>query len=105
MTNLEAIKGRLGYPLTADSFNIALINQGIIPGDTYPGESRSSDLAYANSIVTLLTSPQSIDEGGFRLTKSNVDELKSIAQGIFDKYGLLNPISSLKPTATFVRRW
>lgn len=105
MTNLEAIRGRLGYPLTDNSFTLALTNHDLTASGIYLAKSESFELAYAEAIVILLTSPQSIDEGGFKLTKTESKTLLAILNGIYTTYGVVNPLVSLNPTAQFVRRW
>ena len=59
------------------------------------------DLAYADAIAVLLTTPD-IKEGGYSLSVTDKNTLTKLANGIYSKYGI---VSSLKPTAKFVRRW
>lgn len=103
MTNLEAIKGKLGYPLSDNAFKVALSDRGLTDTDTYVS-SEAFDLAYADSIVTLLTTPN-ISEGGYSVSFSDREILLKLASGVYTKYGVVNPLSSLKPTATFVQRF
>jgi hypothetical protein len=103
MTYLEAIKGKLNYPLSENSFILALEDRGLVKTDSYV-KGEAFDLAYADTIVILLTSPD-IKEGSYSVTSKEFKTLTSIASGIFSRYGVANPLSSLKPTAKFVQRW
>jgi hypothetical protein len=103
MTYLEAIKGRLGYPLSDNSFILVLTGRGLTDSTTYV-VGQAFDLAYADSIVILLTTPD-VSEGGYSVRFSDRTILLKLAAGIYTKYGVDNPLSSLKPTATFVQKW
>jgi len=103
MTYLEAIKGKLSYPLSDNAFILVLADRSLTSTDTYV-KGESFDLAYADSIVVLLTTPN-ISEGGYSVSFSDRAILLKLATGIYTKYGVANPLSSLKPTATFVQRW
>ena len=100
MTNLEAIKGRLNYPLPDNSFIVALQGRDLDEVLTYV-KGQAFDLAYADAIGTLLTSPN-ISEGGYTISISDRANLAKVQAGIYVKYGQYDP---LKPTATFVHRW
>ncbi len=101
MTFLEAIKGKLSYPLSDNAFILALTDRGLTYTDTY-AKGESFDLAYADTIFTLITSPN-VTEGGYSISLSDKKTLLDLANGIYTKYG--EPISSLKKTATFVQRF
>jgi hypothetical protein len=103
MTNLEAIKGKVSYPFSNDNtYILALNDQGLTETDTYVvGNKQSLELAQANCIVTLLTTPN-VSEGGFSLSQTDKATMIKVASGIFAKYGVANP---LKPTATFKHIW
>ena len=98
MTYLEAIKGKLNYPLSDNAFILALTDRGLVQTDTY-AKSQAFELAYADAITTLVTSPN-VSEGSYSVSLSNKEMLLSLANGIYTKYG--EPVSSLKKTATFV---
>ena len=102
MSYLEAIKGKLTYPLSDNAFILALLDRGLISSDIYKG-GESFDLAYADSITTLVTVPN-ISEGGYKVSLSDKKTLLEVAAGIYAKYDVANPIGSLKKTATFVQR-
>ena len=103
MTNLEAIKGRLNFPLSDNALILALEDRDLDSLGTYV-KGQSFDLAYADAIMIILTTPN-ISEGGYSVSFSDRDTLLKIANGIYSKYGVVNPASSLKPTAKFVQRW
>jgi len=99
MTNLEAIKGKLGYPLSDNAFILALDDRGLTSTDTY-AKGQAFDLAYADAITTLITTPN-VSEGGYSISLADKKNLIKLANGIYTKYGVA---SSLKPTAKFVQR-
>jgi hypothetical protein len=103
MTNLEAIKAKLNYPLTDNAFILALQDRGLASAGIYAG-GESFDLAYADAITTLVTVPN-VSEGGYQISLTDKTSLLSLAAGIYTKYSAVNPISSLKKTATFVQRF
>lgn len=101
MTYLEAIKAKLNYPLSENAFILALTDRGLTSTGTYvTGE--SFDLAYVDSIMMLVTSPN-VSEGGYSVSLSDKKTLLDLANGIYTKHG--EPIRSLKPIARFVNRW
>lgn len=103
MTYLEAIRGKLGYPLSENAFTLALLDRGLTAGDTY-AKGQAFDLAYADAITTLITVPN-VTEGGYSVSLTDKKTLLDLAGGIYKKYGVANPMSSLKKKATFVQRF
>jgi hypothetical protein len=103
MTYLEAIRGKLNYPLSENAFKVALEDRGLYSEDIYV-KCESFDLAYADLIVTLLTAPN-ISEGGFTINLADRKTLLNIADKIYTKYDEASPIDSLKPKATFIQRF
>ncbi|HLD90559.1 MAG TPA: hypothetical protein VI911_06020 [Patescibacteria group bacterium] len=105
MTNLEAIKAKMNYPLSENAFILALQDRGLASAGIYSG-GESFDLAYADAITTLVTVPNVV-EGGYQVSLADKTTLLSLAAGIYTKYSAVNPIpaSSLKKTATFVQRF
>jgi hypothetical protein len=101
MTNLEALKGKLSYPLKSNSFILALADRGLSDSATYL-KCKEFDLAYADVIMTLLTVPN-VSESGYSISLSDKQTLLGLANGIYDKYGVASLI--LKPTAKFVQKW
>jgi hypothetical protein len=100
MTYLEAIKGKVNYPLSDNTFTLALLDRGLTASDTY-ATGQAFDLAYADAVVTLLTAPN-VSEGGYSVSLSDREILLKLANGIYTKYGVTSPINSLKPKAKFV---
>jgi hypothetical protein len=103
MTNLEAIKAKLNYPLSENAFILALQDRGLTSVGIYV-KGQSFDLAYADAITTLVTVPN-VTEGGYQVSLTDKTSLLKLADGIYTKYSESNPISSLKKTATFVQRF
>jgi hypothetical protein len=103
MTNLEAIKAKLNYPLSENAFILALQDRGLTSVGIY-ASSQAFDLAYADAITTLVTAPN-VTEGGFTVNLVDKTSLLNLAAGIYAKHEVVNPISSLKKTATFVQRF
>lgn len=101
MTNLEAIKGKLGYPLSDNAFIVVLTDRGLSDSNTYV-KSNAFDLAYADSIIMLITAPNTT-EGGYSVSLPDKKALLDLANWIYASNGVVSPI--LKPTATFVQRW
>jgi hypothetical protein len=102
MTNLEAIKGKVGYPLSDNAFILALTDRSLVSTDTYViGNKQQLELAQADLIYTLVSSPN-VTEGGYSVSLSDKKSLIELANGIYTKYGQSSP---LKPTAKFVQRW
>jgi hypothetical protein len=99
MTYLEAIKAKLNYPLSDNTFILALTDRGLVSTDNY-AKGQSFDLAYADAITTLVTAP-TVSEGGYSISLSDKKALSDLADGIYKKYG--EPIRSLKKTAKFVQ--
>jgi len=103
MTNLEAIKAKLNYPLSENAFILALQDRGLTSAGIY-SSCEAFDLAYADAITTLVTAPN-VTEGGYQISLTDKTSLLNLAAGIYIKYDKVNPISSLKKTATFVQRF
>jgi hypothetical protein len=107
MTNSEAMLARVGYPISDNSIELALTNRSLVKDDVYSGTSQAFDLAYADILVTLVTHPQSVSEGGFSLSMGDRKYMSDIAATTYKKYGEKNPLENTKlnPKATFVQRW
>lgn len=99
MTNLEALKAKLNYPLSDNSFILALSDRGLVSTATY-ADRKSLELAQADLIYTLVTTPN-ITEGGYSISLSDKSSLMKLADGIYLKYGIRNP---LRPIATFISK-
>jgi hypothetical protein len=90
MTNLEALQSIVGvnYPFGINTYNKALIDQGLNPSDDYSlSNSKSIDLAFAGVLITVITSVD-IKEGGYQVTNADRDALIKVLNGIYNKYGM-----------------
>ena len=103
MTNLEAIRAKLNYPLSENAFIVALEDRGVTSDGVY-ATCEAFDLAYADVITSLVTTPN-ITEGGFSINLTDKQTLLALADNIYTEYDVANPISSLKKKATFVQRF
>lgn len=76
MTNLEAMKNIVNYPLKDGSFVIALERAGITADDEFvSANAKALDIASSWLILTVLTSPKSISEGGYSITYADRESL------------------------------
>ena len=104
MTNLEAIKAKVQYPLSDDMFSLALFERGLTPAGEYVLiNKKQMDLAEADCIVAMVTSPASVSEGGYSISKSDVESLRKLASSLYRKWGLVDPFVSSISNAT--NRW
>jgi len=101
MTNLEAIKSKVSYPLSDNTYLLVLLDNGLTSTATYDTDSdkRSMDLAQADLIYILCTQAN-LTEGGFAIKIVDRAALMKVADGIYNKYGVFR-----KPTAKFVSKW
>ena len=99
MTNLEAIKAKISYTLSDNTYLLVLSDRGLTSGDTYSIESkRAIDLAQADAIYILCTMPHK-EEGGFTVSVTDRYALLRVADGIYQQYGIS------RKTAKFVQPW
>lgn len=103
MTNLEAIKALLNYPLSDNAFILALSDRGLTHTSIYDTstDKMSLELTKADLIYVMCAHPN-ITEGGYTLTISDKPAILGIANGIYKKYGVSIPG---KKTAKFVQKW
>lgn len=97
MTNLEAIKARVRFPLEENSFILALTDRGLTSSATY-SDKQSLDLACADLMFTLVSAPN-IGEGGFSVSQSDKKSLVSLANAIYTRY---NKAKLMAPTVRIV---
>ena len=102
MTNLEAIKAKLPYPLADNSFILALSVRGLVSSETF-SDTRSLELAQADLIYSLVLTPN-VTEGGYSISFSDKNAILRVADGIYARYGERNPYQK-KPTLKFVQKW
>lgn len=91
MNNLEALSATVNYPVDEIKLQKILIDNSIDPQGTYSGTSKSFELATAN-VYVLLISSANISEGGFQISMTDKSNMLKLASGIFDKYGVDNPL-------------
>jgi len=105
MTNLEALRARVGYPLTDNALEYALSKRSLDKDDIWQATSEAFDLAYADALVIVLTSPDSVSEGGYNISSNDKKFIAETANQIYKTYGQASFIPALTPTARFVQRW
>ena len=105
MNNLDAIKAKVGYPVSDNSVELALTTRGLTTSDEFSATSQAFDLAYADVIMTIVTSPTSMSEGGFSISSADRQTLINIANNIYRRYEVANPLEAMRPKARFVQRW
>lgn len=102
MTNLEAIKAKLSYPLSDNSYILALSDRGLSSTATYASTDKQAlELAQADLIYTLITVPN-VTEGGYSVSISDKNYMLKLADSIYAKYNV-RPLNS--PRAKFVQKW
>ena len=102
MTNLEAIQAKLNYPLSENSFILALMNRGLDYLANYSVSNlRLLELSQADLIISLVSAPN-ITEGGYQVSISDRKSLELVANGIYTKYDEYIPTGA---TATFKQIW
>jgi hypothetical protein len=107
MTNFEALKAKIGYPVSDNTIELALTNRGIpttgiTNDDTYVvANMKAVNLAYADVLIELVSAPN-ISEGGYSISLSDKTTLQNTANGIYAMYGIS---SKGGPKAKFVQRW
>ena len=83
--------------IISDDYKVALLGRGLIYTDEYTNR-RAMDLAQADLIYTVITSPN-ITEGGYSVSFTSRTALLEIANAIYSRYG--NPSIA---TAKFVSK-
>lgn len=102
MTNLEAIKAKVTYPLKDNSFSLALINRGLNSVEAYSAANiKALELAQADLLLVVACSPN-ISEGGYSVSLSERKTLRLLASGLYKKWGVKDPEAS---TAQFINPW
>lgn len=93
MTNLEYVKAIMGanYPLD-DAFFLAVLSGNDIDPTADYEKGRAFDVAFANSLLFMLTSAESISEGGYTV-KLNFDAISTLISWYFRKWGLPDPFA------------
>ena len=102
MTNLEAIKAIVGYPLSDNAYKKVLLDRSLTYDAVYVSATNKEamDLAQADAIYIVCTQANKT-EGGYSISITDKKSLIGIANDIYIKYG--HPIPN-SPKATFVNR-
>lgn len=90
MTNLEAIKAAVNYPIEDNQAELALTDHSLTTTDTYTVLTQAFDLAKAD-ILFMLASSGSISEGGYSISMTDKTAMLNVARGIYVKYGMVAP--------------
>jgi len=88
MTNLQAIKARVNYPLTDIQAEEKLVARGVSASGEYTqtvAESKEFQLAYADTLRLVLTMVN-LSQGG-SITAQNPAGIRGTANAIYKKYG------------------
>lgn len=88
MTNIEAIKARVNYPLTDSQAEEKLISRGVEPLEEYladVAESKPFRLAYADTLRFILTMVN-LSQGG-SISAQNPAGIRGTANAIYRQYG------------------
>lgn len=88
MTNLQALKARVNYPLTDAQAEEKLYGRGVQPDEFYDigvSETKAFQLAYADTLRFIITMVN-LSQGG-SITAQSVPEIRATANAIYKKYG------------------
>lgn len=88
MTNLQALKARVNYPLTDAQAEEKLLGRGVDGGGAYGVDvagSRAFRLAYADTLRLVLTMVN-LSQGG-SVTAQNATGIRGTANAIYKEYG------------------
>lgn len=104
MTILEAIKESIDYPISEKRAEMALLKRGLTKTDEATEavlNSKNFELATADLMFWMVTTAN-VSEGGVSISVTDKDSLKSIASGIYSKWGVSDPS---KASAKFISPW
>ncbi len=105
MTNLEAIKGLVNYPLPENTFKLALVNRELTESDEYSTTNkRALELAQADLCKVIITSPN-IMEADYQLSLTAKSELRKLASGIYTRHGEKDPFKETITISNGTNRW
>lgn len=105
MTNKEAIQAILGqFQLRDDSLQLALLDAGVNPDDTYDNANATVIGGAACDILVGALSASSISEGGFSISYSR-DGIVSLLKYLAKKYGRDDLLDSFTPTISNAPVW
>lgn len=91
MTNLEAIKAKIGlnYPIDDETFDVAIAESGLDPNAEFTGGYKF-DVSMIGLLVTLIASAERISEGGYTV-QLNLDALQRLLSWLLAKWNLPDP--------------
>lgn len=105
MTNLEAIRNDIIYPLEDGKLEKALLDRGVEPAGAYSLLIKNlMELVRSDLYVKLVTAPN-IQEGGIAISMTDKSNLMKIASAIYLKNGESDPFAVAGPTVTGARPW
>lgn len=93
MTNLEALKAAVNYPISDANAELILIDRKLSKDSVYAGISPDFELAKADALI-FLCSGGNVSEGGYSVSVSEKQIMLKIASGIYEKHGVSNPSAS-----------
>jgi hypothetical protein len=92
MTNVEALKATVNYPIDDTKAIKILTDRGFIDTAPYGGTSKAFELATADMYM-LIVSSANIAEGGYQISMTDKSNLMKAASRIYSKWGVENPIA------------
>jgi hypothetical protein len=104
MTNTAALAATVNYPVDDIKIQKLLIDNKITPDGEYTGLSQDFEVATAGLYVLLVTSAN-ITEGGYQISMTDKSNMIDLATGIYNKYGLDNPLVVKPKIVDMSDRW
>ncbi|MEN0095899.1 MAG: DUF6706 family protein [Pedobacter sp.] len=102
MTNLEALKNKINYPLNEGSFLVVLIEADINPQAEFSKDnSMKLDIAASDLILQVLTSPN-VSEGGYSISLSDREALLKVRSLLLAKWQVDDSGASSISDATYL---
>jgi hypothetical protein len=100
MTNKEALKAQIEYPISEASVDLALLNAGVSPETTYvPATHREGvETALAGLIFIMCTGSKSESELDYSLTKQDIDKLLGLRSIILKRWDLTDELANTGAT-------
>lgn len=87
MTNGEALKACLGYPVDDKAIELICIKRGLDMSATLNAEDRRYRLCEADVRMYVVNYPSSVSEGGISISKGEIDNLRYEANAIYSDCG------------------
>jgi hypothetical protein len=100
MTNLEAVKAYIEYPLSDNSYKLALLNRSLEYSDVYDKtKQKDMELSGADALKSVITSAD-IKDNTYSVTAHDVVEIKKLIASIYTKWGYPDPLAPKLSNAT-----